>query len=277
MKKITLLLIVLMAFAFQAPAQSTYYGFNLDNILMFIRQSEKQLNPEQCSMVGNGTMMGMAKSPKAYRRMLELAEQRIGNPLDSLHNEEIYIAILKHAVDSFALSPSEKVRPRLLLANAMKNRLGETATDIDFITPDDVAHKLSDYRGAYTLLYFNDTECDACEQMKVEMEQSAIVKQLATDGNLNVLGIYTGTNKKQWKKSHAPAFMVNGWDSKQQVENDETYVLSTLPIFYLLDKDGAVIMKNEVRFSRIEAALTLLAKTDETASEELVKLLFNLQ
>ena len=267
----------LSAFALIAGAQSHgVYGFNIENVMNFIAQSERTHKPSQCAMIGSGTMLAMTKNAKAYRKMLEIAEQRIGNPQDSLYNDEIYIAMLQHAVDSFALAPSEKARPRLLLDNALKNRLGTMATDFSYTTPDGKQHKLSDLQGKVTLLYFNDPDCDACATVKERLATSDDIARLSQAGKLQVLAVYTGNDKKAWEKSKFPAIAINGWDKNGAIEQNELYIIPTMPLFYLIATDGTVVMKNVISLNRIERAFGIVEQNPEATSKELVDLLFNL-
>ena len=108
------------------------------------------------------------------------------------------------------------------------------------------------------------------------MEQSQTLKSYVDQGLLKVIGIYPESNEKLWKKSTFPSWIVNGWDKKQQIENEGTYVMPTsLPVFYLLAPDKTVLLKNEPSLKRIESALDKVILSADKTPQSLVTLLFN--
>ncbi len=252
-----------------------FYGIDVDKLAMLFGQASK-LPQDNALIVVGSTMTALSQNPQGYRKALEFAESRLGNPADSMHNEEMYIACLEHAATGYVLGNNEKERYKLLLDMAKRNRIGTTAADIEYVTPDGKEHHLNEPGSQYTLLYFNDPDCDACQRVKANMEQSTTLKGLVDQGLLRVVAMYADNNQKLWKKSKLPVWMVNGWDKKQAIENNGTYVLpATLPVFYLLAPDKTVLMKNEPSLKRIEGALGRVMTSSDNNPQSLAKLLFN--
>lgn len=273
MRKLIFSAMIACLVSLSAPAQ--FYGIDVDKLGLLFKQS-LLLPQDNAMIVASSTMNALSENPMSYRKALEFVENRLGNPADSLHNEELYIACLEHAVNSFVLGNSEKERPRLLLQLAKKNRIGTVAADIEYFTPDGKSHHLNEPCEQYTLVYFNDPDCDACLKVKQNMEQSEALKGYVEQNLLKVVAIYPGDDQKQWKKSRYPDWMVNGWDMKQQIENESIYLMpATMPVFYLLSPDKTVLMKNEPSLKRIEAALAKVMLSADKDTQSLVKLLFN--
>lgn len=271
MKKTIITLLVAFA-AMTACAQ--FYGVDINKLGPVLKQAQA-LPRDNAMIIVKSIMTATEKNPMAFRKTLEFVEIHLGNPADSLHNEDMYLAALEHAAKSYVLSSSEKERPQLLLEMAKKNATGTKAADLEYVTPDGKTHRLSEANGKLTLVYFNDPECDACQQVKQNLDASS-VKDLAKAGQLNVVAINPVNNEKKWKKAEFPAWMTNGWDKKQQIENEEVYVMPvSLPVFYLLAADGTVLLKNEPSLKRIEAALAKAVAAKDLPSADLVKLLFN--
>lgn len=273
MKKLIFSAVLAIASCLSGSAQ--FYGIDVDKLTMLVQQASK-LPYDNAMLVMTSTMNALNDNPQGYRKALEFAETRLGNPADSMHNEEMYIACLEQATKSFVLSNNEKDRPRLLLSMAQKNRIGTVAADIEYVTPDGKTHHLTEPGEQYTLVYFNDPDCDACHKVKANLEQSATVKDLVNQKLLKVVALYSGTNQKLWKKTTYPTWMVNGWDKKQAIENDGIYAMpATLPVFYLLAPDNTVLMKNEPSLKRIESALGKVMTSSDKNPKSLAKLLFN--
>lgn len=189
---------------------------------------------------------------KTALQVLEQAERTIGNPLSSEHNEEKYLNVLKLVCTSEQLSDFDKQRPVLLLADALKNRVGSKAADIEYITPssNNTLH-IYDIKAPLTLIYFNDPDCEACEMVKSRLDTCSTLKSLAENNKIEIVGIYTQSDEQAWRNAKFPTFIINGWNKNQEIENTETYTLPTLPLFYLLDADKKVLLKAEASLNKV--------------------------
>jgi len=224
----------------------------------YIEQVAK-MEPKNAEFLMMATMETLAKDPKAYRQMMDLAERRFSDPADPIHNEGLYMVVLKHAAEKYVLSGAEKEKQRLLLEGAKKNMIGSVATDFDYITPKDkTVRHLKDLKANNILIYFNNPDCESCEKVKERLATSELINNLVDSKKLIVLSIYPYDDQKLWKKAKYPSMMINGWNQSRQIEQVELYDLPTLPCFYLLDKDYKVLIKNEGSLNKVEAMLKAL-------------------
>ncbi|MBQ3732198.1 MAG: DUF5106 domain-containing protein [Muribaculaceae bacterium] len=231
----------------------------------FIEQIAQQA-PQSAEMLMAATMESLSKDPMGYRQMLELAERRFSDPADPIHNEALYMVVLKHAAENYVLSATEKEKQRLLLEGAKKNMIGTVATDFDYIMPNDKnVHHLKDLKADNILVYFNNPDCESCEKVKERLSTSELINQLVNDKKLIVLAIYPYDDEKLWKKAKYPGMMINGWNQSRNIEYNELYDLPTLPCFYLLDKDYTVLLKNEGSLNKVEAKLKALTAPEPEA------------
>lgn len=190
-------------------------------------------------------------SRKGCLAALDYAERCLGNPADFGHDERAFLQVLERVCASPRLTSDDKLRARLLLEDAQKNRIGSSAANFDFVTPDGETHALDDYNTQLTLIYFNDPDCDACQRVKARLDTCSVVERLVHEGRLTVIAVYTLDDEKAWRSTTYPAYMVNGWNRSQSIDNDELYTLPTMPLFYLLDDDKKVVLKNEPSLNRV--------------------------
>ena len=224
------------------------------------------LDPERAEFLMNATMESLVDNPKGYRQMMELAERRFSDAADPIHNEKLYMVVLKHATEKYVLSNAEKEKQRLLLEGAKKNMIGSVAADFDYVTTNDKdVHHLKDLKADYILVYFNNPDCESCEAVKQRLESNETINQMVNDKKLIVLGIYPYDDQKLWKKAKYPKMMINGWNKSRTIEYGELYDLPTLPCFYLMDKDYKVLIKNEGSLNKVEAMLKQLTSPQEAA------------
>ena len=242
----------MLAAAFTAQTQNIALKVNVFEELLRLAQ---YMPIDNAKMILGSTMNALGKNPKDYRKAVELAEKHLGTPTDSLHNEELYIALLENITSDYVLSSNEKIRPTLLLQNARKNRIGTVAADIDFVTKDGKKKSLYEIKTPLTLIFFNDPECDACEQVLKRLADSKTINQLVTNGKLTLLTMYSGNNKGAWNKKAFPAAAINGWNKSGSIDEKGLYDLPSTPLFYLLDNDKKVLLKNEPSLNAVEKRL----------------------
>lgn len=261
MKKLIFTLIIAIAGWCFAQAQSMPAPEKYSDFLEQIAALEQT----RAEFLMTATMETLSKDPKAYRQMLELAEKRFSDPADPIHNEALYMTVLKHATEKFVLSNTEKEKQRLLFEGAKKNMIGSIATDFDYVTPNDkTVHHLKELSADYILVYFNNPDCESCEAVKERLASNELINKLVNEKKLIVLAVYPYDDEKLWKKAKYPTMMINGWNKSRQIEYAELYDLPTLPCFYLMDRTFKVLIKNEGSLNKVEAKLNELMTAQET-------------
>ena len=162
-----------------------------------------------------------------------------------------YVDLLKAICLSDVLSENDKFRAQLLLEQAIKNHVGEKAADIVYVTPDDSTHHLHESKAPRVMVFFNDPDCESCAIVKQRMDTCTFLRRMVAAKQLEIVGIYTLDNEAQWRATTFPDFIINGWNKNQDIANHDTYLLPTLPLFYLLDSDKKVLLKNEASLNKV--------------------------
>ena len=195
---------------------------------------------------------------KNYKNLIASLEEMLSEPTWNFHNEELFALAMEHAATANCLNDNERLRPKMMLEVIRKNAPGKTAHDIDYETLDGSHKKLSEITTPYTLIYFNDPECMSCAKVKERLDTCTTLKNMVSDSTLTVIGIYPYDNVDEWRLEPFPEFIINGWDFNQEVEGQQTYDLMTMPLFYLLDRNKNVILKNEASLNRVLKAMNTL-------------------
>ncbi|MBP5687079.1 MAG: DUF5106 domain-containing protein [Muribaculaceae bacterium] len=195
---------------------------------------------------------------KEYKNLIASLEEMLSEPTWNYHNEELFALVMEHAATASCFSDNEKLRPRMMLEVTRKNAPGNVANDINYETIDGTRCKLSEISTNYTLIYFNDHECLSCAKVKERLDTCTTLKNMVSDSTLTVIGIYPYDNVEEWHLEPFPSYIINGWDYNQEVEGQQTYDLMTMPMFYLLDREKRVILKNEASLNRVLKSMTAL-------------------
>lgn len=188
---------------------------------------------------------------------MELAEKYLYDPNSPMRNEEFYIPVLNYIVSSPKLDETQKVRPRFQLDRVMKNRPGETAADFSYTLSDGTVAKMSSIKADYTILYFNNPDCEDCKRVKDYIKHSEVFNQMVKTNpipSLRILAVYPDTDIPLWKRGDYPGMMINSFDAGQVITKKELYDLKAMPTLYLLDAVKRVILK-DASVEQIEAWL----------------------
>lgn len=213
---------------------------------------------------------------KQYMAYCKEVEDLTASPESPQHSEQLLMVLLRHQLNAPVLNEGDKTRPRFLLQDASKNQIGSTATDIDLMMKDGSTTTLAHQAASapITLVYFSNPDCDACLRVKQRLEQSALIANLTDIKMLNVVAVYTLDDKRLWQSSTMPPFVADTWNHTLKIFDEETYVLPSTPLFYIVGRNMTVLMKNEASLNRVETALRRIMLSSDNRPSQLARMLF---
>lgn len=173
-----------------------------------------------------------------FTYFIGLCEKYLHDPNSPLRNEELYIPCLQYIISSKRVGDADKERPKYQLEMALKNRPGTIAADFTYTLANDKTGKLSSLKADYTVLFFNNPDCQDCKRVKAYMGASSVFHSVA------VLAMYVDGDLPLWLKADYPRFMINAYDAGQVIEKKKLYDLKAIPTLYLLDKEKRIILKD---------------------------------
>lgn len=183
-----------------------------------------------------------------------LLDKYLYDPNSPMRNEELYIPVLEYLVASPTVKSEDKTRAEYRLEMAMKNRPGSVATNFVFAGRDGQLKKLTDVKGKYIVLFFNNPGCTACKQISAEMMASAFTK----NPKVTMLAIYPDADLSEWKETQHgfPDEWIDGYSPNGAIMEKELYDLKAIPTLYLLDENKKVVLK-DATWRQIEMYLSL--------------------
>lgn len=206
---------------------------------------------QRAADTGINTMLGMAKADSAVLSYFtELYDKYLYDPNSPFRNEELYITVLNYILGSEDVDPLLKLRPRHQLEQAMKNRQGTRASDLEYTLATGRKGKMSAITTQYTLLFFYNPDCNMCKDVERYINSSQVFGELSALGRITLLGLYPDEDLTAWKAhlSEFPKNWINGYDGSGDQTFKELYDLRAIPSLYLLGRDKTVLLKDaEVR------------------------------
>lgn len=185
-----------------------------------------------------GNMLDKAAGDKAASEFVaDVARRYMGDPNSPMRDEDLLIVFLERAVTAGSLSEATRERMKFDLEKARMNRPGTLAPDFRYTSRTGEVTSLRG-RHAATLLIFYDPDCPNCHE---------VIEDLAGAGlpqNLSVLAINAEDDRNRWNETKDS--MPRGWEVGMPLESldEDRYYLPVLPVIYLLDSDGRIILKD---------------------------------
>ncbi len=126
------------------------------------------------------------------------------------------------------------------------NLPGTKATEFQFTTPTGEIKRISDVQGKYTVLLFYNPDCKSCSQILEATKRSEIIHKALEEKNTTLVAIYPQDDSYIWRKyiETVPDKWINGCDNGMTLISEVLYDLRVLPVFYLLDSNKEVVLKD---------------------------------
>ncbi len=176
---------------------------------------------------------------EALSRVDDILKQYFDNSYSIYQDEDMYLMIL-HELLKLPLNELYKIKVRFRIDMAMKNKVGNLATNFSY-SHNNKTFQLYDISSPYLLIYFNSSDCHVCEESNYILEKSESIKEMISAGKMKILSIdITGDNSKQIESKG----WIYGYNASHSLDEELLYYIEYVPVFYLLDKDKRVILKN---------------------------------
>ena len=172
------------------------------------------------------------------------------------HNERLMMHLLENVVRRDDLPDEDRMRVEVMLEVGGVNKLGEPVHDLEWETVEGANGRLSNISTPYTLLFFNDPDCESCHKVKERLDSCSTLRTMTENGTMTVVAVYPYDDMALWKRETYPDYMLNVRDHLGAIDNDEAYVLPQMPLFYLVDRDKRLLLKNEPSLNRVLEYLT---------------------
>lgn len=199
-------------------------------------------------------LMNASKDSVVFRQTVSFLSVPFSSPNSSYRNQHLYAKILAAEMNSNWFNTYEKEKAREKLTLSKQNNIGSAANDFPYTTPDGNVKHMYEIKANFLLLYFNNPECEACKEMKAALSQSTIINHKLKTGELQVLSIYMGADKANWRSHLAeyPEQWLQGIGEDKTLYKSNRYDLNAIPAMYLLDKDKKVLLKDYFTVQSIE-------------------------
>lgn len=174
----------------------------------------------------------------------EIAESALYGDSAEVLSDELYIPFAAAVAANKKIPAASRARFEHQARVLANSQVGAVAPALPFETIDGSKSDLSKIESPYTLLFFNDPDCDDCALVKARLAADFSTRQLIDKGILKIVSIYPDSPSDEWKESAAR--YPETWVVGASEEADDTFDMRNAPVMYFLDKNRKIIAKNMV-------------------------------
>lgn len=167
-------------------------------------------------------------------------------PNSPMKNEDMFILLCKGVEQNEKVEGYLREKAAYQRQQAEKNRPGTPAADFVYTLASGKQGSLYGLKAPYTLMLFYDPDCETCSEIKAAMKRSQRLQELVAQGQVKVLTVYPDEEVELWRKRlpEMAKEWINAYDKEQKLTLEQRYDLTSIPSFYLLDKDKKVLLKD---------------------------------
>ena len=168
------------------------------------------------------------------------------DPNSPMKNEDMFILLCKGMEQTPQVQGYLKEKAAYLRELAEKNRVGMPAADFVYTLPSGKQGRMYGIKAEFTLLFFYNPDCETCAAIKQAMRSSQLLQELTGSKRMKVLTIYPDEDVELWRAhlNEMEDSWINGYDKGQVLTMEQLYDLTSIPSFYLLDKNKKVLLKD---------------------------------
>ena len=185
-------------------------------------------------------------SSNIFETVTEFAERYLYDPNSPLRDEDLYGVYAARMAGYDDISEAEREAYAYDAQMCSLNEVGSRAADFVFSDASGRMHSLYGIDAEYTLLFFSNPGCNACEEIIRVLTDALSVGSLIESGRLAVVNVYIDEDLTAWYDymSIYPEDWYNGYDPNGIIRSDVLYNVRAIPSLYILDRDKTVLMKD---------------------------------
>ena len=212
------------------------------NYLLFLREGDQK---SFCSAIEN-CIKHFHNDSTYLNKFYQLSEKYLYDPNSPFRNDEYYLCFINSLLGTNRMSFADSTRLAFQQELVSKNRIGHKAANFVYKTSDKKVSNLYKINAPYTLIFFYNPDCHACQEVKQQLQNSVTVNNLLNNKNMTLLAVYTDEELDLWENSISgyPKEWIISYNPESRIKLDQSYDLKAIPTLYLLGKNKEVLLKD---------------------------------
>ena len=172
----------------------------------------------------------------------ELAEQKLYSDSAEIQSDELFLCFAKEIVNNKKVDKTSKLRYQHLINILTNSQPGKIAPAFDYtdIFKSDGRFAI-DTTKVCTILFFNDPECTDCNMARIRLDADIMTRRLVENGKVDIISIYASEYNQDWVEQAMD--YPKEWKTVASEEVNDLYDLRHSPSFYILNPNGAIVLR----------------------------------
>lgn len=187
-------------------------------------------------------MKKISKDGKNVLFIGELAEQKLYSDTAIIQSDELFLRFANAVVNNKKVDKTAKLRYQHLVNIVSNSQPGKIAPSFDYTDIYNSTGTFTvDTTKVCTVLFFNDPECSDCNMARIRLNADAITRILIEKGKVDIVSIYASEPNQEWIEQAMD--YPKEWLTVASEEVNDLYDMRSTPVFYLLNPNGAIVLR----------------------------------
>ena len=187
-------------------------------------------------------MNKISKNGKNVLFIGELAEQKLYSDSAAFQSDELFLRFANAVVNNKKVDKTAKLRYQHLVNILSNSQPGMIAPSFEYTDIFNVEGKFAvDTTKVCTILFFNDPECTDCNMARIRLDADVMTRRLVADKRVDIVSIYASEPNQEWIE--LAMNYPKEWLTVASEEVNELYDMRHTPTFYILNPNGAIVLR----------------------------------
>lgn len=185
----------------------------------------------------------ISKQPADVLFIGELAEGMLYSDTAEFKSDELYLHFAKLIAENKKIDKTSRLRYQHQAKVLSQSQVGMKVTEFDYIDPTgSKQHFAIDTTQVATVIFFNDPDCSDCNMARIRLDADIKTNRLIDTGRISIYSIYPGDPGNEWM-SQVSVYPAT-WKIGAAPDADEIFDIRQTPMFYIMDHEGKIVLKD---------------------------------
>lgn len=199
-------------------------------------------------------MKRISKKPDNMLFIGEQAEAKLYSDTAAYPSDELFIMFINEILKNNKINKTAKLRYEHLFRILTNSQPGAIAPMFEYTDLLGQKGKLEiDTARIGTILFFNDPDCSDCSMSRLRLDTDILTRKLIESGKIQLISIYPGEPDSEWIEQALD--YPKSWKTIASNEVNDLYDLRSIPSFYIVNPNGAILLHT----SDVNAIISIMA------------------
>lgn len=187
-------------------------------------------------------MAKVGKKPANALFIGELAEAKLYSDSAQFQSDELFCLFVKNIISNKKIDKTSKMRYQFLYDVLTKSAPGQLAPKFKYTDLQGQQKEFEvDSTKIGTILFFNNPDCDDCNMARLRLDTDIITRKLVEGGKMQIVSIYASEPNSEWIEKALD--FPQSWLTVASEDVNDSYDLRITPMFYVVNPNGAILLK----------------------------------